>query len=113
MLSGAAAKKKSRSPPSVSPTHEAHSSPAAAASEALLAGAMGCAPDLLPVGSHGRAGSCPIESEMHGGGAIGIEPLHRKSGSLDLNFSVSPPTRQPCSSLLAIRPEPKPLSRER
>ncbi|KAL2081701.1 hypothetical protein ACEWY4_023554 [Coilia grayii] len=110
LLSGAAAKKKSRSPPSVSPTHEPHS-PAAAASEALVAGAMGCTPDLHPVGSHGRAGSCPIESEMQG--AMGMEPLHRKSGSLDLNFSVSPPARQPCSSLLAIRPEPKPLSRER
>ncbi|XP_016419812.1 SH3 domain-containing RING finger protein 3-like [Sinocyclocheilus rhinocerous] len=86
LLSGAAAKKKSRSPPSVSPTHE----PSA----------------------HGRAGSCPIESEMQG--AMGMEPLHRKTGSLELNFSVSPPARQPCSSSpLAVRPEPKPLSRER
>lgn len=86
LLSGAAAKKKSRSPPSVSPTHESS--------------------------GHGRAGSCPIESEMQG--AMGMEPLHRKSGSLDLNFSVSPPVRQPCSSSpLAVRPEPKPLSRER
>ncbi|XP_016354148.1 SH3 domain-containing RING finger protein 3-like [Sinocyclocheilus anshuiensis] len=86
LLSGAAAKKKSRSPPSVSPTHE----PSA----------------------HGRAGSCPIESEMQG--AMGMEPLHRKTGSLELNFSVSPPARQPCSSSpLAARPEPKPLSRER
>ncbi|XP_028846933.1 E3 ubiquitin-protein ligase SH3RF3-like isoform X2 [Denticeps clupeoides] len=106
LLSGAAAKKKSRSPPSVSPTHEPRPP---AASEAVVQGAM--APELHPVGSHGRAGSCPIESEMQG--AMGMEPLHRKSGSLDLNFSVLPPTRQPCSSLLAIRPEPKPLSRER
>ncbi|XP_026126944.1 E3 ubiquitin-protein ligase SH3RF3 isoform X1 [Carassius auratus] len=81
LLSGAAAKKKSRSP-----THEP------------------CA--------HSRAGSCPNESEMQG--AMGMEPLHRKSGSLDLNFSVSPPVRQACSSSpLAVRPEPKPLSRER
>uniref|UniRef100_A0A8C1X316 RING-type E3 ubiquitin transferase n=1 Tax=Cyprinus carpio TaxID=7962 RepID=A0A8C1X316_CYPCA len=78
LLSGAAAKRKSRSPPSVSPTHE----PSA----------------------HSRAGSCPIESEMQG--AMGMEPLHRKSGSLDLNFSVSPPARQPCSSSpLAVRPD--------
>ncbi|KAJ8407099.1 hypothetical protein AAFF_G00287750 [Aldrovandia affinis] len=72
-------------------------------------GAVG--PELHSVSSHGRAGSCPIESEMQG--AMGMEPLHRKSGSLDLNVSVSPPTRQACSSLLALRPEPKPLSRER
>ncbi|XP_073701265.1 E3 ubiquitin-protein ligase SH3RF3-like [Garra rufa] len=103
LLSGAAAKKKSRSPPSVSPTHEPSSS-------SSVQGAM--APELRSAGGHGRAGSCPIESEMQG--AMGMEPLHRKSGSLDLNFSVSPPARQPCSSSpLAVRPEPKPLSRER
>ncbi|KAI1885416.1 hypothetical protein AGOR_G00219930 [Albula goreensis] len=113
LLSGAAAKKKSRSPPSVSPTHEPQ--PAGGA-DGCLQGAMGAlggavGPELHSVSSHGRAGSCPIESEMQG--AMGMEPLHRKSGSLDLNFSVSPPTRQPCSSLLSLRPEPKPLSRER
>ncbi|XP_051762535.1 E3 ubiquitin-protein ligase SH3RF3-like isoform X2 [Ctenopharyngodon idella] len=104
LLSGAAAKKKSRSPPSISPTHE----PASTSSS--VQGAM--APELRSAGGHGRAGSCPIESEMQG--AMGMEPLHRKSGSLDLNFSVSPPARQACSSSpLAVRPEPKPLSRER
>ncbi|XP_030643014.1 E3 ubiquitin-protein ligase SH3RF3-like [Chanos chanos] len=106
LLSGAAAKKKSRSPPSVSPTHEPRSP---AGPETSVQGAM--ASELHSATSHGRAGSCPIESEMQG--AMGMEPLHRKSGSLDLNFSVCPPTRQACSGLLAIRPEPKPLSRER
>ncbi|XP_077072601.1 E3 ubiquitin-protein ligase SH3RF3-like [Siphateles boraxobius] len=104
LLSGAAAKKKSRSPPSVSPTHDPSPSSSSSSSSSSVRGAM--APEL-------RAGSCPVESEMQG--AMGLEPLHRKSGSLDLNFSVSPPTRQACSSSspLAIRPEPKPLSRER
>nr|XP_023673303.1 SH3 domain-containing RING finger protein 3 [Paramormyrops kingsleyae] len=113
LLSGAAAKKKSRSPPSVSPTHDP---PSQAAGEVLPPqGAVG--PGLYASHTpghspgHGRAGSCPIESEMQG--AMGMEPLHRKSGSLDLNFSVSPPSRQPCAALLALRPEPKPLSRER
>uniref|UniRef100_A0A8C1NZK8 RING-type E3 ubiquitin transferase n=1 Tax=Cyprinus carpio TaxID=7962 RepID=A0A8C1NZK8_CYPCA len=97
LLSGAAAKKKSRSPPSVSPTHESSSS-------CSVQGAM--APELRSAGGHGRAGSCPIESEMQG--AMSMEPLQRKSGSLDLSFSVSPPARQPCSSSpLAVRPEPK------
>uniref|UniRef100_A0A673MUM6 RING-type E3 ubiquitin transferase n=1 Tax=Sinocyclocheilus rhinocerous TaxID=307959 RepID=A0A673MUM6_9TELE len=100
LLSGAAAKKKSRSPPSVSPTHESSSS----SSSCSVQGAM--APELRSAGGHGRAGSCPIESEMQG--AMSMD------GSLDLSFSVSPPARQPCSSSpLAIRPEPKPLSRER
>ncbi|MBN3285480.1 SH3R3 ligase, partial [Polyodon spathula] len=106
LLSGASAKKKSRSSPSVSPTHEPQPQ---AAAEAPLQGAMG--PEVSSVLNHGRAGSCPIESEMQG--AMRMEPLHKKSGSLDLNFSVSPPARQPCSSMVALRPEPKPLSRER
>ncbi|XP_043853933.1 E3 ubiquitin-protein ligase SH3RF3 isoform X3 [Dromiciops gliroides] len=105
LLAGASTKKKSRSPPSVSPTHD----PQAAAAEGALQGAVG--PEVSLLSSHGRAGSCPIESEMQG--AIGMEPLHRKTGSLDLNFSISSPIRQPPPSMAAIRPEPKPLPRER
>ncbi|XP_044526427.1 E3 ubiquitin-protein ligase SH3RF3 [Gracilinanus agilis] len=105
LLAGASTKKKSRSPPSVSPTHD----PQAAAAEGALQGAMG--PEVSLLSGHGRAGSCPIESEMQG--AMGMEPLHRKTGSLDLNFSISSPVRQPPPSMAAIRPEPKPLPRER
>ncbi|XP_078258675.1 E3 ubiquitin-protein ligase SH3RF3-like isoform X2 [Rhinoraja longicauda] len=105
LLSGASGKKKPRSPPSVSPTHD----PQQGAAENTMQGAMG--PGLSPVSSHGRAGSCPLESEMQG--AMGMEPLHRKTGSLDSNFSISPPTRQLCSSMVAIRPELKPLPCER
>ncbi|XP_009470937.1 PREDICTED: SH3 domain-containing RING finger protein 3 [Nipponia nippon] len=104
LLAGASTKKKSRSPPSVSPTHDPQ-----AAIEGVLQGAVG--PELSSLPSHGRAGSCPIESEMQG--AMGLEPLHRKTGSLDLNFSIPSPARQPLSSMAAIRPEPKPLPRER
>lgn len=46
-------------------------------------------------------------------GAIGLEPLHRKSGSLDTNFPRSPPATRAGSALMVLRPEPKPLSRER
>nr|XP_058134308.1 E3 ubiquitin-protein ligase SH3RF3 isoform X2 [Dasypus novemcinctus] len=103
LLAGASTKKKSRSPPSVSPTHDSQ-----VAVDTSLQGAMG--PELSSLSSHGRAGSCPIESEMQG--AMGMEPLHRKTGSLDLNFSLSP-SRQAPLTLAAIRPEPKPLPRER
>ncbi|XP_069747262.1 E3 ubiquitin-protein ligase SH3RF3-like [Narcine bancroftii] len=105
LLSGASGKKKSRSPPSVSPTHDHQQ----AAAETTMQGAMG--PEVPSVSSHGRAGSCPLESEMKG--AMGMEPLHRKTGSLDSNFSISPPTRQLCSSMVAIRPELKALPCER
>nr|XP_012296138.1 SH3 domain-containing RING finger protein 3 [Aotus nancymaae] len=102
LLAGASTKKKSRSPPSVSPTHDPQ-----VAMDALLQGAVG--PEVSSLSSHGRAGSCPIESEMQG--AMGMEPLHRKAGSLDLNFAS--PSRQAPLSMAAIRPEPKPLPRER
>uniref|UniRef100_A0A3P8XST9 RING-type E3 ubiquitin transferase n=1 Tax=Esox lucius TaxID=8010 RepID=A0A3P8XST9_ESOLU len=102
LLSGAAAKKKSsRSPPSSPPNLP-------------LSGAVlphHTRSGSCPMEAQGRAGSCPIESEM--AGAMGLEPLHRKSGSLDLNFPRSPPTTRSGNALLALRPEPKPLSRER
>lgn len=103
LLAGASTKKKSRSPPSISPTHDPQS-----VLDTSLQGAVG--PEVSPLTVHGRAGSCPIESEMQG--AIGLEPLHRKAGSLDLNFSLSP-SRQATLSMASIRPEPKPLPRER
>lgn len=116
LLSGAAAKKKPRSPPSSPPTHDPS-----------LAGQGAVATDpahhphhhhhhharsgSCPMASQGRAGSCPIESDM--AGAIGLAPLHRKSGSLDTNFPRSPPATRVGSALMVLQPEPKPLSRER
>ncbi|XP_075056386.1 E3 ubiquitin-protein ligase SH3RF3 isoform X2 [Mixophyes fleayi] len=103
LLAGASAKKKSRSPPSISPTHDPQ-----AMLEGIIHGAVGLEFSLT---NHGRAGSCPIESEMQG--AMGMHPLHRKTGSLDLNFAIPSPVRQPACAMLAVRPEPKSLSRER
>ncbi|XP_015671968.1 E3 ubiquitin-protein ligase SH3RF3-like, partial [Protobothrops mucrosquamatus] len=104
LLAGASTKKKSRSPPSMSPTHDP-----LAIVEGMLQGAMG--PELSSLSSHGRAGSCPIESEMQG--AMEMEPLHRKTGSLDLNFSIPSPIRQLPPSVATSHPEAKPLNRER
>lgn len=116
LLSGAAAKKKPRSPPSSPPTHD----PSAAGQCSAAAIELSHHPlhhhhharsGSCPMASQGRAGSCPIESDM--AGAIGLEPLHRKSGSLDTNFPRSPPATRAGSALMVLRPEPKPLSRER
>uniref|UniRef100_A0A8C6YA91 RING-type E3 ubiquitin transferase n=1 Tax=Naja naja TaxID=35670 RepID=A0A8C6YA91_NAJNA len=104
LLAGASTKKKPRSPPSMSPTHDPM-----AIVEGMLQGAMG--PELSSLSSHGRAGSCPIESEMQG--AMEMEPLHRKTGSLDLNFSIPSPIRQLPPSMATSHPEAKPLNRER
>ncbi|XP_031714122.1 E3 ubiquitin-protein ligase SH3RF3 isoform X3 [Anarrhichthys ocellatus] len=111
LLSGAAAKKKTRSPPSSPPTRDPSlaghgADPAHHPHHHHHARSGSC-----PMASQGRAGSCPIESEM--AGAIGLEPLHRKSGSLDTNFPMSPPATRAVNALMALRPEPKPLSRER
>ncbi|XP_036303870.1 E3 ubiquitin-protein ligase SH3RF3 isoform X1 [Pipistrellus kuhlii] len=102
LLAGASTKKKSRSPPSISPTHNSQ-----VAVDASLQGAVGL--EVSSLSLHGRAGSCPIDSKIQG--AMGMEPLHRKTGSLDLNFSS--PSRQAPFSMAAARPEPKPLPRER
>ncbi|XP_066863090.1 E3 ubiquitin-protein ligase SH3RF3 isoform X2 [Kogia breviceps] len=102
LLAGASTRKKSRSPPSTSPTHDPQ-----AAADASLQGAVG--PEVSSLSVHGRAGSCPVEGEMQG--ALGLEPLHRKAGSLDLSFPS--PARQAPLSMAAIRPEPKLLPRER
>ncbi|KAB0358029.1 hypothetical protein FD754_002185 [Muntiacus muntjak] len=101
LLAGASTRRKSRSPPSTSPTHDPQ------AVDASLQGAVGPEVSLLSI--HGRAGSCPIEGEMQG--ALGMEPLHRKAGSLDLSFPS--PTQPAAFSTIAVRPEPKPLPRER
>ncbi|XP_060025463.1 E3 ubiquitin-protein ligase SH3RF3 isoform X3 [Lagenorhynchus albirostris] len=102
LLAGASTRRKSRSPPSTSPTHDPR-----AAADASLQGAVG--PEVSSLSVHGRAGSCPVEGEMQG--ALGLEPLHRKAGSLDLSFPS--PSRQAPLSAAAIRPEPKLLPRER
>ncbi|XP_054447985.1 E3 ubiquitin-protein ligase SH3RF3 [Pteronotus mesoamericanus] len=104
LLAGASTKKKSRSPTSISPTHDHQ-----VALDTSLRGAVGSQVSSLSI--HGRAGSCPIESEIQG--AMGMEPLHRKAGSLDLNFSS--PSRQASFSMAATCPEPKPkpVPRER
>ncbi|XP_044072445.1 E3 ubiquitin-protein ligase SH3RF3-like isoform X4 [Siniperca chuatsi] len=106
LLSGAAAKKKPRSPPSSPPTHDPSLADPAHHPHHHHHRSGSC-----PMASQGRAGSCPIESDM--AGAMGLEPLHRKSGSLDTNFPMSPPAPRASNALMVLRPEPKPLSRER
>ncbi|XP_007557190.1 SH3 domain-containing RING finger protein 3 [Poecilia formosa] len=112
LLSGAAAKKKPRSPPSSPPTHDpSQAGQGAGATEPTHHFHHHGRSGSCPMASQGRAGSCPIESDIPG--AIGLEPLHRKSGSLDTNFPMSPPATRAGNALMVLRPEPKPLSRER
>ncbi|KAI5107589.1 E3 ubiquitin-protein ligase SH3RF1 isoform 2, partial [Silurus meridionalis] len=113
-------KKKSRSPPSSSPTHDPSFSSTSASSSSSTSTSFSAAihgATAADFQAFSRAGSCPIESDMPG--AASIEPLNRKCGSLDLDLAPRQPFFSPtsssssCSAILAIHPEPKPLSRER
>ncbi|KAM6429515.1 E3 ubiquitin-protein ligase SH3RF1 [Rhynochetos jubatus] len=103
LLSGASTKRKPRLSPPASPTLEAEQ----AALELALQGAVG--PELLSVGGHSKAGSCPTDSEVSG---LAPEALHQKTSSLDA-MPIAPPPRQPCSSLGPVLNESRPLVCER
>ncbi|KAM6136417.1 LOW QUALITY PROTEIN: E3 ubiquitin-protein ligase SH3RF1 [Phoenicopterus ruber ruber] len=104
LLSGASTKRKPRLSPPASPTLEAEQ----AAAELALQGAVG--PELPSAGSHGKAGSCPTDSEVPG---LAQETLNRKTSSLDSSIPIAPPPRQPCSSLGPVLNESRPLVCER
>ncbi|XP_066576077.1 E3 ubiquitin-protein ligase SH3RF1 isoform X2 [Amia ocellicauda] len=103
LLSGASAKRKPRSSPPSSPTLESEQ----AAAE-VLQGAVG--PEVSAAVSHGRAVSCPVDSE---GASSSAEALHRKSSSLDSSAPIAPPPRQPCSSLSSLQQDSRPIVCER
>ncbi|XP_078071260.1 E3 ubiquitin-protein ligase SH3RF1 [Mustelus asterias] len=104
LLSGASTKRKSRPSPPSSPTLESEQ----AASETFLQGAVG--PEIPSGVSHGRAGSCPVDTEAQG---ATLETLHRKTASLDSGVPIAPPPRQPCSSMASVQLESKSMPCER
>ncbi|XP_041042999.1 E3 ubiquitin-protein ligase SH3RF1 isoform X2 [Carcharodon carcharias] len=104
LLSGASTKRKSRPSPPSSPTLESEQ----AASETFLQGAVG--PEVPSSVSHGRAGSCPVDTEAQG---ATLETLHRKTASLDSGVPIAPPPRQPCSSMASVQLESKSIPCER
>nr|XP_020853499.1 LOW QUALITY PROTEIN: E3 ubiquitin-protein ligase SH3RF1 [Phascolarctos cinereus] len=105
LLSGASTKRKPRASPPASPTLEVEQGTA----ELALQGAMG--PELPPGGSHGRAGSCPVDGDSPTSAVL--EALHRKTSSLDASVPIAPPPRQPCSSLGPVLNESRPVVCER
>lgn len=107
LLSGASTKRKPRASPPASPTLEVEQGPG----ELGLQGAVG--PELPVGGSHGRAGSCPVDGDSPASVVLAQEALHRKTGSLDAGVPIAPPPRQPCSSLNSILNELRPVVCER
>ncbi|XP_019390142.1 PREDICTED: E3 ubiquitin-protein ligase SH3RF1 [Crocodylus porosus] len=106
LLSGASAKRKPRLSPPSSPTMEVEQ----ATAELALQGAVG--PEIPPVVSHGKAGSCPVDSEVSAA-MLTQETLHRKQSCLDPSIPIAPPPRQPCSSLGPVLNESRPVVCER
>ncbi|XP_038661769.1 E3 ubiquitin-protein ligase SH3RF1 isoform X3 [Scyliorhinus canicula] len=104
LLSSASTKRKSRPSPPSSPTLESEQ----AAAETFLQGAVG--PEVPSSISHGRAGSCPVDTEAPG---ATLETLHRKTASLDSGVPIAPPPRQPCSSMASVQLEAKSVPCER
>ncbi|XP_033891852.2 E3 ubiquitin-protein ligase SH3RF1 [Acipenser ruthenus] len=106
LLSGASTKRKTRSSPPSSPTLESEQ----AAAE-VLQGAMGLEVSSV-TGNHGRAVSCPVDSEAAGAASCETT-LHRKTSSLDSSVPIAPPPRQPCSSMASLQQEARPILCER
>ncbi|XP_078533173.1 E3 ubiquitin-protein ligase SH3RF1 isoform X2 [Lissotriton helveticus] len=104
LLSGASTKRKPRGSPPQSPTQEVEQGTV----ELALQGAVG--PEVTAGVSHGRAGSCPVDSDTS---AAAQETLHRKTSSLDTSVPIAPPPRQPCSSLVPGLNDPRPVVCER
>ncbi|KAJ1215948.1 hypothetical protein NDU88_003554 [Pleurodeles waltl] len=104
LLSGASTKRKPRVSPPQSPTLEVEQGSV----ELALQGAVG--PEVPPGVSHGRGGSCPVDSDTS---AAAQETLHRKTSSLDTSVPIAPPPRQPCSSLVPGLNDPRPVVCER
>ncbi|XP_043828589.1 E3 ubiquitin-protein ligase SH3RF1 [Dromiciops gliroides] len=107
LLSGASTKRKPRVSPPASPTLEVDQGPG----ELALQGAVG--PEVPPGGSHGRAGSCPVDGDSPTSAVLAQEALHRKTSSLDAVVPIAPPPRQPCSSLGSVLNESRPVVCER
>ncbi|XP_067407855.1 E3 ubiquitin-protein ligase SH3RF1 isoform X1 [Emydura macquarii macquarii] len=106
LLSGASTKRKTRMSPPSSPTLEVEQT----AADMAMQGAVG--PEVPSAVSHGRAGSCPVDSEVSAA-ALAQETLHRKTSSLDSSVPIAPPPRQPCSSLGPVQNESRPVVCER
>ncbi|XP_036438241.1 E3 ubiquitin-protein ligase SH3RF1 [Colossoma macropomum] len=109
-------KKKLRPSPPSSPTLEAEQ----AAAADMTQGAMGPEmplPTSAAVGNQARTGSFPVESEMSvpcsSSSSSNTDIAHRRSGSQDSPAPIAPPPRQPCSSLLSMQHDGRPIVCER
>ncbi|KAI7800280.1 E3 ubiquitin-protein ligase SH3RF1 [Triplophysa rosa] len=109
-------KKKLRPSPPSSPTLEAEQTVAMD----MPQGAVG--PEMAPpssvvigVGNNGRVGPCPVEFELSvsSSSSSSTEAASHRSNSQDNTAPIAPPPRQPCSSLLSMNHDGRPIVCER
>ncbi|KAL1254691.1 hypothetical protein QQF64_016920, partial [Cirrhinus molitorella] len=108
-------KKKLRPSPPSSPTLEAEQSIAIE----MAQGAVG--PEMAPpssiaaaIGHNGRAGVCPMDSELSASSSSSnTDAASHRSSSQDNTAPIAPPPRQPCSSLLSMQHDSRPIVCER
>ncbi|XP_051951998.1 E3 ubiquitin-protein ligase SH3RF1 [Xyrauchen texanus] len=108
-------KKKLRPSPPSSPTLEAEQTVAMD----MPQGAVG--PEMAPpnsavivVGNNGRAGACPMDSELSASSfSSNTEAASYRNNSHDNTAPIAPPPRQPCSSLLSMQHDGRPIMCER
>ncbi|KAJ8397488.1 hypothetical protein AAFF_G00437640 [Aldrovandia affinis] len=85
-------------------------SPTLESEQPAVEGAVG--PELPSPVAMGRAGSCPAETDP----SLSLpcaESSQRKSGPPDSPAPIAPPPRQPCSSLLSLQQDSRPILCER
>ncbi|NP_001038257.1 E3 ubiquitin-protein ligase SH3RF1 isoform 2 [Danio rerio] len=104
-------KKKLRPSPPSSPTLEAEQS----VSMELPQGAVG--PEMALSGSaghNGRIGACPMDSELSmSSSSSNTDAVTHRSSPQDNTAPIAPPPRQPCSSLLSMQHDGRPIVCER
>uniref|UniRef100_A0A8C2CH04 E3 ubiquitin-protein ligase SH3RF1 n=1 Tax=Cyprinus carpio TaxID=7962 RepID=A0A8C2CH04_CYPCA len=106
-------KKKLRPSPPSSPTLEAEQSIVME----MPQGAVG--PEMAPlssvaVGHNGRAGTCPMDPELSASSSSSnADAVSHRSCSQDNTAPIAPPPRQPCSSLLSMQHDGRPIVCER
>ncbi|KAI5608463.1 E3 ubiquitin-protein ligase SH3RF1 isoform 1 [Silurus asotus] len=112
-------KKKSRPSPPSSPTLEAEQAIAADVPQGAMAPEMPITNTTAgAIGNHCRNGACPVEAETpaplsSSSSSSSNSDAARRSGCQENSAPIAPPPRQPCSSLLSMQQDGRPIVCER
>ncbi|XP_016406960.1 E3 ubiquitin-protein ligase SH3RF1 [Sinocyclocheilus rhinocerous] len=107
-------KKKLRPSPPSSPTLEAEQSIAMEMPQGAVGPEMAPSSSVVAVGHNGHAGVCPMDPELSASSSSSnTDAVSHRSCSQDNTAPIAPPPRQPCSSLLSMQHDGRPIVCER